>query len=67
MQVTLAHIRKYGGYRYCSRGLRHFAARYGIDWDSFIRKGGVDEQTLLNTGDTRAAQIVECVRNKTNG
>lgn len=56
--VKLKHARSLS---YCSRGMRQFFARHGLDWDTF-RKQGLPESQLLGTNDYMAQQVVEEAR-----
>lgn len=47
---------------YCSKGMRKMAARHGWDWLDIV-KNGIDEETLLATGDAMAIKLVESVKN----
>lgn len=51
----MAHIRAAGG---CAPGARAWFRQYGIDFKRFIRDGGIDAQTLLDTGDAFAIRVV---------
>jgi len=48
---------------FCSRGIRLFCAKYGIDYSDFI-KNGIDADKLLSYNDSMANQVVECKRGK---
>jgi hypothetical protein len=48
---------------YCHKGARVFFARHGLDWSDFV-KHGVDEDTLLATGDAMAVRLVEHARSR---
>jgi len=62
VRVTLAHARSlYGHAGYCSRGMRAFAERHGLDWERFLREG-IPEEDLLATGDAMAQAVVEHAR-----
>lgn len=52
--ITLDLIRSAGG---CAWGARHFFNRYQLDFKSFL-KNGVSAETLINTGDALAIDIV---------
>lgn len=58
MIITMRHVRKAG---MCSRGARLFCSRLGWNWSGFL-KNGVDEKTLLETGDAMAKHLVEVAR-----
>jgi hypothetical protein len=65
MKITLQHARSMpncvGGNGYCSRKMREFADRYGLDWEAFI-KDGIDEEALLATDNAMAKKVVEFAR-----
>ena len=52
----MIHIRAAGG---CAPGARAWFRQYGIDFKQFIQDGGIDAQTLLNTGDAFAVRVVK--------
>lgn len=46
--------------RYCSRGMRAFAATHGLDWAAFLEHG-IEAEALLATGDAMAVSLVDKV------
>lgn len=58
--VTLEHCRRLG---YCSRGLRAFFLRHGLDWDAF-RDGGLPADTIAATGDAMAVEAARLARSE---
>ncbi len=60
MIVTLSDARELG---YCSRGMRDFFRRHGLDWSRFIREG-LPADDLLATGDAMVETLVEYVRGR---
>lgn len=56
--VRMVHIRRA---LMCSSGARAFFKRHDLDWDAFL-KDGVEAQTLADTGDEMALQVVEVAR-----
>lgn len=65
-KITLADARSLPmptGRGYCSRGLRDFGEKYGIDWEVFVHEG-IEEDELLATGDAMAIRLVEFVRKR---
>lgn len=56
--VTLAHARSVV---YCSRGMRAFAARHGLDWQAFI-SSGIPASVLEATGDAMAIRAAAVAR-----
>lgn len=65
MKITLQDARSFpiitrSGY--CARGMRLFAERYQLDWQTFITEG-IEEEILLATGDDLAKKIVDWVKN----
>ncbi len=58
--VTLKDARELG---YCSRGMRDWFQRHGLDWSRFIREG-LPADDLLATGDAMAGALVEHVRGR---
>ena len=70
MRVYIRHARSVlgpNGKGYCAKGMRQFAARHSLDFDTFAREG-VDADVLLNTGDAMAEAIVrEAEKEEQNG
>lgn len=58
--MTQVHFRhaKSAGLGYCSRGMRLFFRRHGLDYAAFLR-GGVPAAALLATGDAMARRVVD--------
>lgn len=56
--VTLEHCRRL---RYCSRGLRTFFARHGLDWHAF-RHDGLPASVIAGTGDAMAIAAARLAR-----
>lgn len=48
---------------FCSRGIRLFFTKYGLDYTDFI-KNGIDADKLLSLNDSMANQVVERKRGK---
>lgn len=46
---------------YCSKGMRRFAEKHGLDWIKFVKEG-IDSEKLLATKDGMAIKIVERVK-----
>ena len=65
MIVRLEHLSGVRGFNarpgLCRKGARAWFARYGLDWDAF-RKQGIEDETLLLTGDAFAIAVVEHAR-----
>lgn len=51
------------GRGYCSRGIRAFFQRHGLDFNDFL-KNGIEEEKLINTGDYMALKAVEVARER---
>jgi hypothetical protein len=70
VRVYIRHARSVlgpNGKGYCAKGMRQFAARHNLDFDTFAREG-VDAEVLLNTGDAMAEAIVrEAEKEEQNG
>lgn len=47
--------------KWCAKGARDFCKRHGIDWEQF-RTSGVSAETMLATGDSMAAKLVEAAQ-----
>ena len=60
LMVRVEHARALG---YCSRGMRAFAARHGLDWGRFVHEG-IPAEELEATGDHMALQVVEKARGR---
>lgn len=62
MIVTFRHMRSVPGFSktpgFCSRGGRAWFAAHNLDWTDFV-KHGIDEETLLATGDAFAIATVQ--------
>jgi len=58
--VTLDHCRRLG---YCSRGLRGFFSRHGLDWETF-RAAGLPADTIAATGDAMAIEASTLARSE---
>jgi len=56
--VTIRDTRAAG---YCSRGVRAFFERYGLDYNSFLEHG-IPASKLEATGDQMAISVCEVVR-----
>ncbi len=56
--ATIAHLREAG---LCARGGREWAARYGLDWNTF-RTQGLPVETLEATGDALALKVAAVAR-----
>lgn len=55
--VKMEHMRSL---RYCSRGVREFFARYGLDYSDFLQNGISGEKLLsASDNDAMAAAVVE--------
>jgi hypothetical protein len=63
--VTLRHIFTVPGFSqrggFCRSGARRWFEQHGIDWAGFVRNG-IDDATLLATGDALAVAVVEWAR-----
>lgn len=55
MIIRVHHVRRA---KLCSKGMRAWFARYGLDYGSFL-KNGIAEEALLATGDAFAKKVVE--------
>lgn len=53
--ISMKDVRKM---KWCAKGARDFCKRHGIDWEQF-RTVGVPAETMLATGDSMAASLVE--------
>lgn len=64
--VTMNHLHSVPGWGgrpgFCHRGARALCERYGLDWASIVRDGGVLASALLATGDAMALHLVEHAR-----
>ncbi len=61
MKVFIHHARAIlgpTGRGYCSRGMRLFAEKHGLNFEDFV-KNGVDAEVLLATNDEMAKRAVE--------
>jgi len=58
--VTLEHARALG---YCAKGMRAFAERHGLDWQTF-RAEGLPATTMEATGDAMAVAAAQRARNE---
>lgn len=56
MKITMEHIRAGGG---CAWGIRAFFARYNLDLNTFLERGWIESEALINTGDALALRVVE--------
>lgn len=56
--VTLEHCRRL---QYCSRGMRAFFERRGLDWTAF-RHGGLPASIIEATGDAMAIDAARLAR-----
>ncbi len=61
--VTLVHCRRLG---YCSRGLRGFFKRHGLDWQQF-RDAGLPAEVIEATGNAMAMRAAELARAELEG
>lgn len=50
--------------RYCNRGARQFAERYGFDWADFLQNG-VDAKLLESIDDDMVRAVLEQARRRT--
>lgn len=55
VKVTMRHVRQA---TMCSRGVRAFFQRHGLDWDAFLREG-LDAKVVRATGDAMALRVAE--------
>jgi len=60
MRITVNDARELG---YCSRGMRNWFKRNGLDWSRFVRDG-LPAEVLIATGDAMAVELVEHVRGR---
>lgn len=58
MIITWADARKV---LYCSKGIRFFCTKYGIDYTDFL-KNGIEADKLLALNDSMANKVVEAKR-----
>lgn len=59
--VYIRHARSVlgpNGQGYCVKGMRLFASRHNLDFETFAREG-IDAEVLRATGDEMALKIVE--------
>lgn len=56
-------VRTPTGRGYCSRGIRAFFARHGLDFQDFLRNG-IAAEKLEATGDHMALKAVEVARGR---
>lgn len=62
--ISINDVRKAG---YCTSGARRWFALHRLDFAAFL-KNGIAEQTLLDTGDEMALDVVAKTRERlTNG
>lgn len=47
----------------CSKGARYWFAQRGWNWQEFLEHG-IDEETLVATGDPYAKRVVEIAHNE---
>ena len=60
MRIYLHHARSIlgpNGRGYCSRGMRDFAERYGLDWEDFLRNG-IDAEILRAIDDHMVKAVI---------
>lgn len=57
--VNMRHVRKA---RLCSRGVRDFLEKHGLDWQAFLKEG-IDADLLIATGDAMAIKVAEVAKN----
>jgi len=55
MRITISHGWEAG---YCSKGMRDFAKRYGLNWEDFL-SDGIEESELLKLNNHLTNKIVE--------
>lgn len=58
--ITMTDCRAAG---YCATGIRRWFHEYNLDFRDFL-KNGIDEATLLATGDACAHKVVELKRKR---
>lgn len=63
MKINIHDAKELG---YCSKGLRRGAEQYGLDFRAFITEG-LEEESLLATGDAQLRRLVEHVRVREQG
>jgi hypothetical protein len=61
--VILADARNAG---YCSRGLRPFFLRHGLNWLSFIQSG-IEAEKLTNIRDPMVKKVIAIAEERTRG
>lgn len=64
--VTLADARAIvpgAKQQFCSKGIRLFFKKYGLDYQEFCRSG-INAEVLIATGDSMALQAVEVARGR---
>ena len=57
--VRMIHVRQA---KMCSSGAREFFLRHNLDWSDFL-ENGIDEKTLVETGDEMAMQVIRIAKN----
>lgn len=61
MKITMEDIRRGGG---CALGLKAFFTLYNLDLKAFLKKGYIDSEEALKTGDALAIYIVNLAKEK---
>lgn len=60
MKIRMEHVRAAS---LCSKGARYWFAQRGWNWQEFLEHG-IDEETLVATGDPYARRVVEIAHNE---
>ena len=59
LKIRMIHVRQA---KMCSSGAREFCLRHNLDWSDFL-ENGIDEKTLVETGDEMAMQVIRIAKN----
>ncbi len=60
MRIYIQHARAVmgpSGRGYCSRGMREFASRHGLDWEDFVING-IDVESLKHIDDDMVRAVI---------
>lgn len=67
MRITMEHVRQVRGFNarpgFCRKGVKRWFESRGLDYSDFL-KNGIEEQTLLDTGDPMAVAVVRQAHGK---
>lgn len=63
MEPITITMRDFRRVAYCSRGVREFFERHGLNWSDFLRNG-IQSDILAATGDAMALKAIEVARER---